>query len=243
LFVVAAEYIMFFHLSWKHCPGLRIFIVATSVSLVMANGKSPAATFSSVGKDGHIKSAEVDFAASGDIMTVTLTNTTPNTEKVQDLLTGVSFQLLGFTPTLLSVTGLSRTVNKDGTFADSAISQDLSWSLKSLGDEQWRLDSHPNAEDSIIGPATNGSYESASGAIAGNPGHNPFAAETIIATLQVPGLSSASGPLVRVVDFGFSGSNANALIIPGGGLEIPEPATATLVGLIAGIFYVRPRSR
>jgi len=211
--------------------------------MVISNGDSLAATFSSIRNDGNVVSASAEFTAEGDTLTIKLTNTTPSTEKVQDLLTGVEFQLLGFTPTLLSVMGISRTVDSDGTFTDSATSQDLSWSLNSLGDERWQLDSQPNAEDSIIGPATNGSYASASRALVGNPGHNPFAAEMLIATLNVPGLSSAEGPVVRVVDFGFAASDANAVLTPGGGIEIPEPATVTLIGFVVGMFYMMARVR
>src|SRR5262245_46904659 len=207
-------------------------------------GSAVAAVFHGVGSDGHDVSGTVDFTSSGDVLTVKLTNTTPTTSNVQDLLTGVDFQLNGLTPTLVSITGVSRTIDVDGSFADGAAAHDLSWSLKSLGSGIWQLDSHPNAEDSIVGPATAGSYAGASRSVRGNPGHNPFAAEMIIAQLNVPGLQGASLPAVVVTGFGFAGSSsANSTITPSGPLEVPEPTTSIAMGLIfvVGWAWLRPR--
>jgi hypothetical protein len=171
-------------------------------------------------------SGTVDFTTSGDVLTIKLTNTTRTTSNVTDLLEGVDFKLNGLTPTLDSITGIARTINVDGSFADGNAAHDLSWSLKSLGSGIWQLDSHPDARDAIVGPASAGSYAAASRSVRGNPGHNPFAAETIIAQLNVPGLQSAALPAVVVTGFGFSGfSAANSTITPGGGLEAPEPTT------------------
>jgi hypothetical protein len=232
------------HCSRQICRVVRSSILVAAFSLMWTNIDAVlAATFSAVSNDGHVVSAIADFTVDGDTLTVKLTNTTPTTNKVQDLLTGVEFQLQGFSPTLSSVAGVTRSINNDGAFSDSESSQDLSWSLTSLGSDLWRLDSYPDAEHSIIGPATNGNYTSASRSIRRNPGHNPFAAETVIATLNVPGLSSATGPVVIVTGFGFSGSNANATIIPGGGAEIPEPATAALAGIMACMCFMFARRR
>jgi hypothetical protein len=238
------EWFMHLHCSRQICRVVRTSMLVAAFSLAWTNaGAVLAATFTAVNNDGHVVSATADFTVSGDVLTVRLTNTTPTTNKVQDLLTGVEFELQGFSPTLSSITGVTRSINSDGTFSDGVSSQDLSWSLKSLGGDLWGLDSHPDAEHSIIGPATNGNYASASRSIRGNPGHNPFAAEMAIATLNVPGLGSATGPVVVVTGFGFSGSDANATIVPGGGAEIPEPATTALAGIMACMCYMLARRR
>src|SRR5689334_13222039 len=98
------------------CSGVWAFIVVVPVSFVAVNACG--ATISAVAKDGHVLSAVADFSASGDTLTLTLTNTTPTTEKVQDLLTGLEFQLLGLTPSLTSVMGIRRTIDEDGAFTD-----------------------------------------------------------------------------------------------------------------------------
>jgi hypothetical protein len=215
--------------------------IMLAAALAVQNNSAFAAMFHGVGGDGHSVSATVDFTSAGDVLTVKLTNTTATTHDVRDLLTGVDFDLNGLTATLLSLTGVSRTVNDDGTFSDSDAAHDLSWSLKSHGDI-WQLNSHPNAEDAIIGPASGGNYAGASQSIRGNPGHNPFAAEMIIAQLNVPGLSGASLPAIVVRGFGFAGvSSANSTITPSGSLEIPEPATFGLMCVMVAIVWVCSR--
>jgi len=220
---------------------------AIMLTAALALGKSDstsAAIFHGTGGDGHTVSGTVEFTSAGDLLTVELTNTTPTTHDVRDLLTGVDFDLNGLTPTLLSITGISRTIDDDGTFSDSDSAHDLSWSLQSLGGDVWRLDSHPNAEDAIVGPPSDGSYAGANPSIRGNPGHNPFAAEIVTAQLNVPGLGVASLPAVVVTRFGFAGvSAANSTITPSGSLEVPEPATACLICLLVGSVWVCLRRR
>jgi hypothetical protein len=202
-----------------------------------------AATFHSVDKHGHVLSAMADFSSVGDVLTVKLTNTTPETESVKDLLKSIDFSLDGLTPTLLSVTGVLRNIDRDGTWDDNDEAETLSWSLKSLGDDEWRLVSTPDARHAIVGPPNEDDYADASRSIRGNNGHNPFAAEMVVAELNVPGLGSASMPVVSVLSFGFSGSgSADGSITPGGALEVPEPTISLLV--IAGFAaYLSRRCR
>jgi hypothetical protein len=209
------------------------FVLSMVVAATTARMNCPpasAATFHGVGKNGRIISATADFSSAGDVLTVKITNTTPETDSVKDLLKSIDFSLNGLTPTLLSVTGVLRDIDCDGTWHDSNDALDLSWSLKSLGDGEWRLKSRPDARHAIIGPPTAEDYADASRSIRGNHGHNPFAAEMAIAEFNVPGLGAAPKPLVEVLSFGFSGSAAaDGEIIPDGALEVPEPTISLLV--------------
>jgi hypothetical protein len=74
----------------------------------------------------------------------------------------------------------------------------------------------------IIGPASaDGKYDDAKGSIAGNSAHNPFLAETVTFTLNVPGVTAAT----TVSNVGFSfGSDP----IPG--TPVPLPPSALLLG-------------
>ena len=219
-------------------------VTVVAVLTLAPSDSVSAATFHGASSDGHEVSGTVDFTASGDVLTIKLANTTPTTSNVTDLLTGVDFKLSGLTPTLDSITGISRTINVDGSFTDGDAAHDLSWSLKSLGSGIWELDSHPDARDAIVGPASAGSYEEAGRSVRGNPGHNPFAAETIIAQLNVPGLQSAALPAVVVTGFGFSGSSsANSTITPGGGLEAPEPTASFAMCFMFTLAWLSLRHR
>ena len=190
--------------------------------------------FHGADNSGHVVSGTADFSASGDTLTLALTNTTPLTRNVTDLLSGIDFSLDGLTPTLTSVTGILRDVAVDGSFSDGSASQNLSWSFTSIGGDTWQLDSHPDAKNAIIGPASQGDYGDANRSVRGNPGDNPYAAQTVIATFNVPGLSSITVPIISVTRFAFSGgSAANGTLVPSGSLEIPEPTAATLICMVA----------
>ena len=193
---------------------------------------APAATFVGLSVDGHPVSATADFTAVGDNVTVKLTNTTATTLDAGELFTGLEFTISGLTPTMTSDTGIQRTVANDGTFVDTGLPQNLSWSLVSPSSGTWQLNFNPNAEDSIIGPPTAGSYSGANGSIKGNAGHNPFAAEMAVFELNVPGLSLIPLPSVDVTAFLFGTGLDPGVgrIVPGGGLEtVPEPAAAVLL--------------
>jgi len=220
----------------------RIYqVIMLVLASAMAGARmAPAAMFYNVDKTGHVVSATADFSAAGDILTVKISNTTPVTLGVQDLLKSIDFSLSGLTPTLISVTGTLRTIAVDGTFSDGTAAQNMSWSLKSADGDTWQLDATPNAEHAIVGPPTGGSYDGVSRSIRGNPGHNPFSAEMVIVELNVPGLPSAAQQPVMVTGFGFS-SDAVGTITPSGPLEIPEPSTWNILILsLVGMTFGRP---
>src|SRR5262249_46377536 len=141
-----------------------------------------------------------------------------------ELFSGLDFSLGGLTPTLASATGIQRTVDGSGSFSDTAVIQNLSWSLVSLGGGSFQLNFHPDASDAIIGPPTAGSYSGANGSIKNNPSHNPFAAQVAVFVLNVPNLE-ASTP-VSVTTFRF-GTTLDA--------AVPEPSTVALalIGVVS----------
>jgi hypothetical protein len=228
------------------CRTCYALILAVALAAILADIE-PATAAIIVGQDsdGDAISATAEFMADGDILLVALTNTTPNTDDFGDVLTGIEFRLLGSTPTLVSVEGVLREIDREGNFEDGDGPQELSWSLDPLDSHAWQLSFHPDARHGIVGPPTDGDYADTKRSIRGNRGHSPYAAETIVAKLNVPGLSD--DPLARVIvqDFLFSGelSASEGRIIPGGGLEIPEPMTIAILMPAFGWLPWRRRGR
>lgn len=209
---------------------LNVAAAAALAWIVCTPAVAVAAMFTSVNRHGNVISATADFSNVGDLLTVKITNTTPETHSTSDLLKSLDFSLGGLTPTLSSVTGVLRYIDRDGTPYQTDGVRDLSWSLKELCDGEWQLNSRPDAEHAIVGPPTDGDYADAMRSIRGNNGHNPFAAEVVIAELNVPGLGAATGPMVTVLSFGFSGNaESRGTITPSGAMEVPEPALSALV--------------
>ena len=243
--------------NWAHSSPYGHFAIALRgvVSFIAAGvlgaSSATAATFFGTGPDAHPVSASADFTASGDTLTVKLTNTTATTLHAGGLFTGLEFSVIG-TPTLTSDTGVERSIEGDGTFTDGGSAVDVSWSLVPLGGNMWQLNFNPDAMHAIVGPPTGGNYAAANASVSGNPGHNPFAAEMAVFELNVPGIGAAPLPSVVVKSFLF-GTNLHSGvgvlggppggITPGGGPEaIPEP-TAGLLMLLGGVLVAARRSR
>jgi len=191
--------------------------------------------FSGFSSDGHPVSATADFSldAGTDTVTVKLTNTTTLTLDAGELFTGLDFSLGGLTPTMTSDTAIQRTVASDGTFSDTGLAQNISWSLVSLGGGNYQLNFNPDAKDAIIGPPTMGSYSLANSSIKGNAGHNPFAAEMAVFVLSVPGLEVDTPVDVSVWRFGTRLDPA-----------VPEPLSSVmfLLGVAAMVGTVRRKA-
>lgn len=219
--------------------GMRATVLAAALlASAMSPWASAAFVFTGNSSDGHSVSGVAEFTlnAGADTITVTLTNTTATTLDAGELFTALDFGLDGLTPSLTSDTGIQRTVAADGSFLDTLTSQDLSWSLVSLGGGSFQLNFNPDATDSIIGPPTAGSYIGANGSIKDNNGHNPFAAEVAVFELNVPNLE-ANTP-VSVITFRY-GTTLDAAT----GTIVPEPSTMALalIGVAAFACWRRRR--
>lgn len=186
--------------------------------------------FSGTSSDGHAVSAIANFVLNDatDTVSVSLQNITATTLDSGELFTGLDFTIGGLTPTLTSDAGIQRTVDGAGAYVDTALPQNLSWSVASLGSSVYQINFNPNAKDAIIGPPTAGIYAAANGSIKGNAGHNPFAAEQAEFELSVPGLQSNSSVQLLTFRFGTTLAPATGTI-----KTLPEPSTLTMAALLA----------
>src|SRR5262249_50971441 len=174
----------------KYCGWVCACVLIVAITITAAVASATLISFSGTSSDGHAVSGAADFALSAGSAAITLTNTTATTLDAGELFTGLDFSLGGLTPSLMSKTGIERTVAGGGTYSDTGIAQNLSWSLASLGGGRYQLNFNPDAADGIIGPPSAGSYSGANGSIKGNSGHNPFAAQTATFVLNVPSLTA-----------------------------------------------------
>jgi hypothetical protein len=223
----------------------RILVAALTIACVFCRASAvlagPVFSFSGTNADPHAISGTAEFTrdAVNDKLTVKLTNTTPITYDAAELFTGINFSVGGLSPiTLLSAMGVRRTVESDGSYSDTAIPVNLTWSLDEpvsgypVGNVH-QLNFHPDAEDGILGPPSgvNSDYSDANNSIKVSDGHEPFAhpgsSEFV---LSVPGLE-ASTP-IDVTNFLFG----TALIPGDGGIIItqeivPEPSSLALLAV------------
>ena len=174
---------------------------------------------------GDPVSATAVFTFSDNTVTITLTNNQVGENNVGQNISDLEFSLGSLTTgTLISSSGLERTVNSNKTFTDGSVVA-TGWVL--TPGATFLLDvlsgaGHAGPAHTIIGPASaDGKYDDAKGSIAGNSAHNPFLAETVTFTLKVPGVTAAT----TVSDVGFS---FGADPIPG--TPVPLPPSALLLG-------------
>jgi len=189
-------------------------------------------------------SAKVTFTTSADLITIVLENLQADAKSVAQCISGLSFTVSTgqSSGTLFSSSGIERWVSSKGAVTNgSAVS--TGWSLGSTGG-QLQLDvlgTKVGPEHTIIGPpAAGGTYTHANGSIAGNGPHNPFIAQLATFTLNVPGVTAASG--IDNVVFSFNTSPGSNVIGSGSGVPVPEPATMSLL-VLGGIAVLIRRRR
>jgi hypothetical protein len=225
-------------------------LVALSASFASLDAQASIYTFTGSGANlGNSATADFTFNAALDTLTVVLTNTTSSTLDAGDLFTGIRFGLGGLVATLSTDLGVQRSVAGNGSYTDTPGAVNLSWSSNALGGGLYQLDFNPDAKDALIGPPTAGSYAAANGSITGNPGHNPFAAQTATFVFSVPGLLDTTPLTVTAFLFGTGPTVATGTITvptpdpdPDGEPSVPEPASLavfSVLALIGGAGYYR----
>lgn len=166
-------------------------------------------------------------------MTLTLTDTVVNPNDVSFNLSGFMFTLAGATGgTLVSSSGLERTVAANGTYTNgSTVATGWLFSASSGTFTLNDLGGAGPAHTLIGSPDGSNVYSNANPSIKGNGPHNPFLANTITFNFTFTGgVSSTSTPTNIQFQFGTA---------PGFSSNVPEPLSLSLVGggLIAlGLF-------
>jgi len=192
---------------------------------------------------GQPVSATADFSLSGNTLTVTLTNNTPDMVSVGQLLTGLTFTLSdGSGVTLTNQTGNLVEVLAGGAISNIGGATDaLGWGFGATGGSTFELcvicsggvTSPVTPSEGLLGPTSaDGKFDSANSSIDGNAPHNPFVLGTATYTFTVP-----SNVTVSDVSFTF-GTQAGANV------SAPEPSSVLLLGLgLVGLpLVVRRRS-
>jgi hypothetical protein len=190
--------------------------------------------------------ATATFTTSTNQIVVALNNLIVNptdfSQNISDLLFTVSTGQTSGTINQALSSGVSRTVNGNGSFTDNGTVSPNHWALQTSGSQLYLNDlTGGNAIRTIIGsPGSGGTYSNANGSIAGSNPHNPFLFGPVTFTLNVAGVTDSS--TITAATFSFGGTAGVNVV---GVVAIPEPApfTSTAMGLtaLAGVYALRRR--
>jgi hypothetical protein len=203
-----------------------------------------ASAFPIIGSNGtQAGSADVTFGAG--TVSFTLSNDTLVTNSAGDLLTKFTLKINGLTGgTATSGTAAgARTVDGAGGFSDVAGPHNLlsgglnTWTATITGDTI-EVNFNPDAKYALIGDPSGGNYAAGNGSIKSNPGHTPFAYETVSFSFNATGVTAGS----TVADAHFIFGTSFETDVPGGGGgETPEPASLGVLSLGAVALLARRR--
>lgn len=192
---------------------------------------------------GQPVSATADFSLSGNTLTLTLTNNTPNMLSAGQLLTGLSFTLSnGSGVTLTNQTGNLVDLGTGGVISNIGGSTDaLGWGFGSTGGGTFELcvicsggvTSPVTPSQGLLGPTSaDGNFDNANSSLVGNDPHMPYVLGSATYTFTVP-----TGVSVSDVFFTFGTQS-------GPTVSAPEPGSVLLLGLgLVGLpLIIRRRS-
>lgn len=215
-------------------------LLGASQSFASVTYETPAGTTAS----GYSVDAEATFSLVGDVLTIQLSNLEANPSDVDQLISGVEFDVSGGTKaTLDTSSGITATIGNGGSYAPSSSAASLSkWTLSGSSGSSINLSTlgSDSPYDMIIGPDSAGGY---SGKGKYNKGNSSIKGEPVVLgdatfTVTVNGLNSLSQLSDVQFEFGCmpdcDTANGQKVNTP---TPVPEPTT-----IISGLLILLPLS-
>jgi hypothetical protein len=180
------------------------------------------------------------IVAGNGTVTITLNNNLTNAQVVSVIqnISGVYFQVSGYTLGAVSLTGSSSTqstnIDGSGNATLAGAVNPTGWGAGHNGSlisvcvvcaGSFNVGPTSGPEQTIIGGTGSGTYANANGSIDGNGPHNPFLVGTTTFTLVVPGVTVNSTFSNVVIQFGTTATPPQPQE-----QQTPEPASMLLLG-------------
>ena len=176
------------------------------------------------------QNAVVDLTASSNTVTVTVQNTLTNAQvqSVAQNISGLYFQVTGYTGSGVSLSSSSGQTTDiySGTGALQGVTS-TGWVASNFGGGLTLcvicaspVQNQTAPQMTIVGGTGSGAYANANPSINSNGPHNPFLVGTVLFTLYVPGVTADSTFSNVVVQFGTSATPPT---------QVPEPGSIALL--------------